>query len=154
MTYHRYTRTNTTPLSNWGHAMFARNHDSVSEMVQYGNIHWELDSGKCTPILSLTDKISNAWEECQESGYFGNIDSYFESLDIETVIESFNPENIVTSADAWDSDMVVWFWEFIAEPNNILNISTTDGAISFDVESIQRAQGTFVPFFTLSTYST
>lgn len=49
---------------------------------------------------------------------------------------SLNPRDIVDSAEGWDSELTQWFWIKIAEPNDIMAITTRDGAIVFNEDLI------------------
>lgn len=132
MTYYRWTRTS-NPMSDWGHAMFADADDRWS-----GAFCHILNSSDCTPISTLMDDIKVAWTTCQADEYFGQtyLDEYTTSLDADDVAQLFDPEDIVNSAGGWDSELVCWFWEFVAEPNGILAVSTNDGAVAFDATVI------------------
>ena len=135
MMYYRFSNS-TNPMSDWGHAMFSDNADKVEH---YGAYKFVFDGVNAVAIDSLYDTIINYWTNCQESGNFGDMcDSYFENLAAEDVFTAFNPADIVNSADGWDSALVGWFWEFVAEPNNIMAITTQDGAIVFDSSLIVK----------------
>lgn len=142
MLYYRGTRRN-NPMSDWGHAMFTADYNRAY-MHNIGDYGWVLDSKDCVRFCDIRDMIIQAWTEDIEQGYFtgdfGNnpANDWYLTADIaaEEIADSFNPVDIVDSADAWDSDLTQWFWERIAEPNDIMAISTRDGAICFDASLI------------------
>lgn len=123
-----------SPISQWGHAMFT---DNLERVDHYGENVYTFDGNSAIHIAELEQQIVTAWNECQESGEFGQLcDEYYESLSAEEIFNTFNPDNIVNSAEGWDTELVVWFWEFIAEPNGIMAVLTNDGAVVFDIELI------------------
>ena len=136
MLYHRYTNSN-TPMSSWGHAMFVDNNQSSDH---YGDNHYTFASDVNTvTIASLEGLITTTWTKCQEDEDFGDlIDEYYQSLSASEVFDGFNPSDIVNSAAGWDCELMVWFWQFIAEPNGIMSIITEDGAIVFDADLINK----------------
>lgn len=142
MLYYRYTHRN-TPMSDWGHAMFCDN-----DWRNAGDGYcWTLDSALCTPITSLRDIIIETWEYDLANGFTGDFGNNPEhdfyctaGIGGEDIADSFNPEDISDTADAWDSDLTQWFWERIAEPNGIMAISTQDGAICFDKSWVKAAE--------------
>ena len=77
--------------------------------------------------------IESSWDEDFENGL----------VDLEVtgaeVAAAFNPENIVESAEAWDSEIVTWICERILIPKDILAVTTNDGAIVFDRDLIREA---------------
>lgn len=135
MLYHRYTNSD-TPMSDWGHAMFVD--DQSSE--HYGSNHYTFTpDAKAKEISSIEDLITTAWSQCKENDDFGELnDGYYQSLSASEVFESFNPSDIVNSAAGWDCELMVWFWQFVAEPNDIMSVLTDDGAIVFDQDLINK----------------
>lgn len=132
--YYRFTNSN-NPMSDWGHAMFAENREAVEH---YGANEYIFDGQGAVSINDLKDLIITAWNECQESEDFGSLyEKHFMEITAEEVFDNLNPEDIVNSADGWDTELVVWFWEFIAEPSNIMAVTTWDGAIVFDENLIK-----------------
>jgi len=127
--YHRFTNSN-SPMSSWGHAMLVNNESSQ----HYGQNHYTFTPNTDTKnILDLKSLIIAAWDNCKEDEDFGDLmDNYYISLDSEDVFDSFNPSDIVDSAQGWDCELMVWFWQFIAEPNGIMSIITDNGAIVWD----------------------
>jgi hypothetical protein len=140
MLYHRHTY-NLDPMSDIGHAMFAVDHDKSSFYGVYG---WTLDSKHCTPIDALRDDIATLWESDRsdmfDSAPYITDRDYWLTVDGESIANCFNPHDIIDSAGAWDNaELTTWFWERIAEPRNIMAISTHDGAICFDSSLIAAA---------------
>lgn len=134
--YHRFTNKN-TPMSDYGHAMFAQDRDSVCDC--YGDIEYLYDGEYSVEISDILSQISDAWDEDLENGM---LPCGCEALGIsgQEAADCFNPEDIVMSAEAWDNaDMVMWFWSKIAEPADIKAVITSDGAIVFDEELIKAA---------------
>lgn len=135
-TYHRYTNSN-SPMSDWGHAMFAYGDEHRTD--NYGANHYTYDGTDGVNIQDIEQAIKDAWAECQETGHFGFLPESDQDLTAEEVYQSFNPENIVDGAQGWDCDLACWFWEFVAEPNDIMAVITQDGAILFDEALIAKA---------------
>lgn len=134
--WYRYTNKN-NPMSDFGHAMFSDNLDSIQGA--YGQNLFTYNGANSVTIDSLKDIIIKAWEQCQEEGFSYPNDDYYESLDAETIYNMLNPDDIVDSAEGWDSSfMITWFWQYIAEPNNIKAVITNDGTIVFDEDLIVR----------------
>lgn len=130
--FYRYTgRKN--PMSDYGHAMFAEDQNSVGNGCYGSNLY--LYNGTNGIVVSeLEATIKTAWQECQEDEDFGSLcDEYFTSLSADEVYNSFNPDDIVNSADGYDSrELMTWLWEKVIEPNEIQAIITNDGAVVFD----------------------
>ena len=132
--YHRYTDSN-SPMSEWGHAMFASRPEP-----SYGRNHYIYDGRGAVRIEELEQIVKDAWLACQESGDWGEMyDDYYQSLSADEAFGSLNPTDIVSSAGGWDCDLMVWFWQFVAEPNGITAVLTNDGAIVFDESLIAAA---------------
>lgn len=132
--YHRFTR-KSTPMSDYGHAMFAEDRDMVSQC--YGDHEYLYDGSNGTSIEDLKDTIISAWGEDAEMGL---LPIGYGDVSAEDAYNCFNPDDIVMSAGAWDDgDALVWFWERIAEPMGISAITTSDGAIVFDESLIKVA---------------
>lgn len=129
--YYRFTN-KTTPMSDYGHAMFAEDRDSVCDC--YGNHEWLYDGSNGTSIEDLKDAIISAWDDDAEIGLLPN---GYDDVSAEDAYNCFNPDDIVMSAGAWDDgDVLTWFWERIAEPMGISAVITSDGAIVFDTDLI------------------
>ena len=132
--YYRYTRTE-TPMSDWGHAMFAADKDSVDGC--YGDVAWEYDGSQSVDINNLADLIASKWAEDSESGL---VPDGYEMYAPDEISAEFNPQDIVMSAGAWDNgELTQWFWDRIADPMGISAIITSDGAIVFDEGLIKAA---------------
>lgn len=139
MLYYRYTKNN-NPMSDWGHALFV---NDPYKTATYGKYCWVLDSKDCTPIDSLQELIIKTWEKDKENGFKGDFDSFADDychLSGGEVFDSFNPEDIVESAEGWSCHLMVWFYERIALPNKIFAISTKDGAVCYDESLIKKAE--------------
>lgn len=139
MLYYRGTRSS-NPMSNWGHAMFVDNYDNCYSGLGF---EWSFDSdcSQCKNITDIKQLIIDAWTYDVQNGFSGDFgnnpdNDYWYTVDIDDVIESFNPIDIVDFANAWDSELTQWFWERIAEPNDIMAVTTSDGAIVFDEKLI------------------
>lgn len=133
MTYYRFSNSQ-NPMSEWGHAMFAENRDSVQH---YGDNEYHFNGEKGINIEDLHDLIVNAWEKTVE---YGLEPIGFEEMEAEEIYNEFNPDDIVMSAQAWDcTELLEWFCENVAIPNDIQAVVTNDGAIVFEEELIQEA---------------
>lgn len=131
--YYRFTDKD-TPMSNWGHAMFSNNRDRVEG---YGKNEFGLNKNNTIDINQLKNKITKTWNYDRKNGFtgdFGNglINNDYNNIPGEEIFKSFNPDNIVDSADAYDGDLHQWLWDRILKPNNIDAIRTKDGAIVFN----------------------
>jgi len=113
-------------MSDWGHAMMAMDRDSV---YHYGDREFTYGGEGAVEIEDLKDIITEAWDESVEF-HAAPID--YQHLDAKEVYESFNPSDIVDSAEAWDTELAGWFYEKIAEKNGITAVITDDGAIVLD----------------------
>ncbi|MFI2856826.1 hypothetical protein ACH6EH_06770 [Paenibacillus sp. JSM ZJ436] len=135
-TYHRFTNSD-TPMSDWGHAMFAANRLKVEN---YGQNEYTLDYDKAVNIYDLEELIKSTWESCQEEQNFGQLDDtdFWMEYSADAVFNSFCPSDIVDSADGYDHELVTWLWDFVLEPNNIMAVSTPDGAVCFDQSLIKQ----------------
>lgn len=142
MLYYRFTDNHHDPMSDAGHAMFTADRERISQ-GNYGSVCYTLDSKHCIPIDDLSNDIMTTWDtdkkDCFEYTPFMQDQEYWLTIDGCTIANLFNPNDIVDSAGAWDNiDLVYWIWERIAEPRNIMAISTKDGAICFDAELIKK----------------
>lgn len=135
--YYRYTNSN-SPMSDYGHAMFAENHNSVEH---YGKNLFIFDGSNAISTEKLKGLIKKEWKKSQRSGDFGpNISSDIETLSADEVAESFAPQDIVDSADSYDNgEMLSWLWEKVLEPNNIQAIITNNGAMVFNENLVHKA---------------
>lgn len=133
-TYYRFSNRQ-CPMSDWGHAMFCDNEDAVTH---YGDNEFTYNGLEGTPIEDLHDIIVNAWKKTVENGAEP---MYFEGEDAETVFESFNPDDIVESGQAWDcGELCTWFSDNVASVHGINAVILFDGAVVFD-EKLIKAVG-------------
>jgi len=139
MKYYRRTDQN-KPMSDWGHAMFTTDPGRIES---YGKHLWSFDTG--TPIGDLAETIIDRWNLDRANGFpgaFGNLDeemvNYWMEFDGEAVYYELDPEDIVTSAAGWDSELVVWVWDRVLENNDILIVILNNGAVVFDESAIKK----------------
>ncbi len=122
-------------MSDWGHAMFAEDRDSVCDC--YGENEYLYDGSNSTNIEDLKDAIISTWKEDAEMGL---LPIGYDDVSAEDIYDCFNPDDIVASAGAWDDgDVLTWFWERVGERMDISAIITNDGAIVFDRDLIKAA---------------
>ncbi|MGO0058668.1 hypothetical protein ACTID9_01145 [Brevibacillus fluminis] len=126
MKYYRFTNSS-SPMSDWGHAMFAEDRNAVEH---YGQNEYTLDKAHTVSIYELEEIIKEAWENDPCSGYA--------HLAADEAFDEFCPEDIVNSAQAFDCELVCWLWDVVLLPKNILAVRTQDGAICFDESLIQK----------------
>lgn len=131
--YYRYSN-NENPMSDFGHAMFVSNAESTSF---YGKICYTFDGAKSVKIDDLKSEIVSAWVSAKRNLL---LPEYELSIKLKDLLNSFNPADIVNSAEAWDNgDLVQWIYEQVLEPNKIFAVTTQDGAIVFDKNLIKKA---------------
>ena len=140
--FHRYYNS-ISPMSDWGHAMFAENRDAV---VNYGKNHFTLDIDKESNgvIYAGDSKFTDALKKFYIGGRGNDVfvemsEIYGEEDALERLISEANPDNIVDSAGLWDGDIIGDIYEDILEPNGWKTIETRDGAVTFD-ESIVKIE--------------
>lgn len=139
---YRYTNSD-SPMSDWGHAMFV---DSPDASIIYGRenpYRYKVDQAKLTDIGDLREEIIEKLKEQYEDGVLPN--DIQQAMDwgasAEEIADEFDPSDIVISAQGWDNgDFMMWFYDNIAEPNGIYGIKTSDGAIVFDEDMIEREE--------------
>ena len=137
---YRYTNRE-SPMSDFGHAMFVDNEYSSEMYGREGANRYIVDQNNLRDISDFYDEIAEKISEQYENGTLPlEIDSIIESgTSADDIARSFNPDDIVMSADAWDNgDLTQWFYENIAEPNDVYGFKTNDGAIVFDENMIAR----------------
>ncbi len=136
LSYRFYSKNN--PMSRSGYAMFADDYYRNGEA--YGGDKpraFSVDENDLTDIDSLTDKIIEARHETDKAASW-ELENY-ENVSDEEFAQLFDPDDIVDSAVAWDNEeLASWFYESVAEPNNIGGVKTYDGAIVFDPVLIKR----------------
>ena len=141
MKYFRGTEAS-SPMSDWGHAMFV---DNFEDSYCGSGHDWIFYGDKATPIADLKDKISAAWLQYREDEFYGEFseedNNYFLTLTVDEVVESFNPDDIVESADGYDSALVAWLYDKVLEPNDIYAVTTSNGAVVFDETLIEIYNG-------------
>jgi hypothetical protein len=143
--YYRFTNSD-SPISDWGHAMFTKDLDAVSEGA-YGKNGYIYDGRDGVKIEDLRQIIIDTWNECKDNDDWSLTETngwdmdYYKNLTAEEVYNTFNPINIVDTADAFDCELTGWFWFYIAEPYNVKAILTNDGAIVFDEALITKMEG-------------
>ena len=137
---YRYTNRK-SPMSDFGHAMFVDDEYSSEMYGREGAHRYTVDQNHLRDISDFYDEIAQKITEQYENGTLPlEIDSIIEGgTSADDIARSFNPDDIVMSADAWDNgDLTQWFYENIAEPNDIYGFKTNDGAIVFDENMIAR----------------
>lgn len=148
--YYRYTNSE-SPLSDWGHAMFA---DSSERVEHYGKNQWLFKPKKEDSVVSfedVKDKIKSSIQKYVEMGYYPqDVDGWFSSwiedidnevLTIDELVNEFNPEDIADAALAWDNPVAVqFFYDNVAEPEGIDAIILSDGAIVFNEDLIEKGK--------------
>ena len=134
------------PMSKLGHAMFTdnpkewidvpRNLDERSDRV------YSVDINKLTDINEIRDLIIKKWNDDRAddfSEYRYIMPKALSDIDGESIYEEFDPKDIVDSARAYDDeDLNAWLYERVLEPNGIYGVKTSDGAIVYDEDMIDR----------------
>lgn len=131
--YYRYTRNPDTPDNGIGFTMWADEHDKV--VVPYGDHGWEMEGADLPHISDIAESVRDSYLKALENY---NLTASLEDMG-ESLLDEINPEGIVDSAGAWDvPEFVQWFFENIADPQEIKGVRTNDGAILFDQARAKR----------------
>lgn len=128
--YHRFTNGDVAQ-KKLGYAMFAEG--DPERVSSYGRNHYAFTPDDL-PEENVVYAGSNKFKEALR-GALKKDDSILKEYDasIDDVIDSFNPSNIVDSADGWDNlDWVSFVKEKVLSPNNWKAVETDDGALLFD----------------------
>lgn len=151
--YSRRTHTHDTPMSEWGHAMFADDLEKIQE--SYGEFIWSFDANAYGErVVSIEDIEKDIWdafiEDVERGYYFGDSNDEFQNIiDMykngemtkRQFLDTFSPKDIVDSAEAYDSIVgTQWLFERVLEFKNIGAVITPDGAIVFDESMIVRVK--------------
>lgn len=129
MTYYRYTNSETAISEYTGFGMFTTNEGRVCDC--YGSNRFTYDGTAGIAIEDLRERFIKAWEDCKDC-----VPEYMQDLTGEDFFETFDPEDIVDDAGAWDNgDFRRFFSDFIYEDEPAILLS--NGAIVFD-ESLVR----------------
>ncbi len=146
--YYRWTNQDTSPMSDWGHAMFMNNYDQEAA-AGYGRHLWEFSpSDSAISFQEIENDFSNYLQELIDKGYYENdADGWFQTwidgindgtYSLQDIVNTFNPSDIVDAALAYDNSTgVMLMYEFL-ESRGYSAIITADGAIVFDENSIVR----------------
>ena len=122
-----YRRTNGEAVNeNVGYAMFADNKDNIEH---YGRNLFSVEKTDFVDADEIADRIAKLWDEEIEDG---NIPYNLEDMteyDGITIGKTFNPDDIVDSAGAWDRpELIAWAYDK-GVFDDILGIKTKNGAI-------------------------
>ena len=125
-------------VSNYtGYAMFADRPDRI--YGAYGEDLYTVNHSDLENIDNLKENIEKAWNETVENGMLPSSLEYLEEMDGKEIAESFDPKDIVDSADAWDNqDLTTWAFDY-GIFDDIPGVKTRDGAIVWDPEIITEA---------------
>jgi hypothetical protein len=134
-----------SPMSDWGHAMFADNRDAVSGI--YGKNEYRVPIDRLTDVRDLDDAIRSAWEGRDLGRSMSSVDAaYYDELTPDDIADQLiNVGDIVNTAKGYDSPLVNWFYDAVIEPRGIRGIKTLDGAVVFDpavIKKVPSAEGT------------
>lgn len=127
-----------SPISRYtGYGMFA---DDPNTIDMYGDALYSIDHSALANIEDYMGAIEAAWNEDVENYSLpASLDSMGEMWSGREVAESFNPQDIVDGAGAWDNpDLVTWAFER-GIFDGVSGIKTADGAIAFDNSVIQQS---------------
>lgn len=131
--YYRYTRNPDTPDNGIGFTMWAGEHDKL--IGPYGDHGWEMEGADLPHISDIAESVRDSY--LKALGNY-NLTASLEDMG-ESLLDEINPEGIVDSAGAWDvPEFVQWFFENIADPQEIKGVRTNDGAILFDQARAKR----------------
>lgn len=126
-----------SPISSYtGYGMFA---DDPNAVDMYGESLYTVDNSALPSIDDFKAAIANAWNEDLESGMLPvSIESLAENFTGEQIAETFDPQNIVDGADAWDDpDLTTWAFDR-GIFDDVPGVKTSDGSIVWDESVIQQ----------------
>lgn len=135
-----YDRWSKKIMPSVGYAMFSRTSiNGIDRGSDFGNnfyVFYETD--KTIRIEELYDIIAETWDKYKNSQKYDEAKfCYLNDLDGYDVALTYNPADIVTSADGWDNlDMVGWLWDYVLCNMDIDAIITNDGALVFNGDVI------------------
>lgn len=138
--YLRATKT-ASPDTGRGYMMFVdkgKNPQETSELLSrtYGPNLWEANPVDAVDAEDLKVLVK---EEIEKNPEF--LDSLgIDENQIDDFIEEINPNDIVNSAQVYDSDAVYPIYENILGPKGIRSIVTKDGLIVFDESAVRPAK--------------
>lgn len=128
--FYRYTHSDNKINNMTGFAMFCKNENRVCG--GYGPVRYTYDGIGGVDIYDLREKFMQAWNECKDYA-----PDYMQEMTPDEFFESFNPDDIVDAAGAWDnSDFRMFFNDFIYDGESAILLD--DGAIVFDENLIQE----------------
>lgn len=137
------------PMSKLGHAMFA---DNTEENYNYGvseNLHaFSVEHNKLTDFNDIREEILSKLQSDIDTGEIDEypIASWINENNIEEIVDSFNPERIVNSAEGYDNwDFLNWLMARVIEPTEtsgivVDGIKTQDGAVVFNRDIIENSK--------------
>ncbi len=127
--FHRFTH-GPKPESRGGHMLFASDFDKVAN--SYGGNYWVADSTEAVDVKKLLPDFEKALKNRPEL-----LDAYQSSA--KQLADSFDPEDIVNSAGAWDAeDLIEAVYLDVLEPKGISKVQTADGLVVFDPSLVTK----------------
>lgn len=120
-----------SPISGYtGYGMFA---DDPNSIDMYGESLYSVDNSSLPSINQFKEAIAAAWNEDVENGMLPpSIESLTDNFTAEEISETFDPKDIVDSADAWDDpDLITWAFEK-GIFDEVPGVKTSDGAVVWD----------------------
>ncbi len=146
---HAYDRWagSSSPMSRAGYAMFAESstHDRVvGRGSKFGNTLYIYYGKDAVHVDDIRKNIIKAWNEDVETDDIpsGMQTAIMDGITAEDIADSFNPVDIVESADSFDDEeMTSWLYNRVLEPSGIEAVITNDGAIVFNKDLIERTDG-------------
>ena len=144
LSYRFYNSEN--PMSRAGYAMFSD--DPYANGSNYGGINpkaFSVDENELTDISDIMQEIIDARHSSDEKTPWVLED--YENVNDDEFAALFDPADIVDSAAAYDNEeLTSWLWDNVLEPNNIIGIKTSDGAVAFSPDIIKRNLAAEVAF--------
>lgn len=142
---YRYTNRKENVMSDWGHAMFADDPDASAHYGRMNQTRYRVDNDLLTGIGELKGQVAAKLNEQYENKDWRLPPDLEQAMDegvsAEELAEEFDPQEIVMSAGGWDNgEFMQWFWDNIAEPQEIKGVKTNDGAIVFDESLIESEE--------------
>jgi|GEM_PF-5614968 len=110
-------------------SQWADDQDAISH---FGDTAWRVPISRLMPVAEFQELARDAYLADEEKG---RLPASVEELSVDDFVAALDPADIVDSADMWDwnrGQFDEWIYENVIEPNEIVGIKTSNGAMLFD----------------------